>query len=121
MMLTCTRFQDTDAVLPGWVSLVFIPSIRRILLMQDPHMLVAIGFGQYGGRSYGCINAISPDNAGVRNFFYGLEAIPVHEQEFRILTELLHCPVHGKDGSIQNIDLVDFLHICNTNCIKQGL
>ena len=38
-----------------------------------------------------------------------LEAVSVHQKSLRTNGQLVECPVHGKERSVEDIDFVDFL------------
>ena len=76
--------------------------------MEAVHVVVAAGLGQNGGGGDGQVFTVAFHNGAEGNVGVGLETIAVDDDEFRAHAELVECPVHGQNGSVENVDLVDF-------------
>ena len=53
-------------VLRCGVAFVAVPTVVGVLLVEVVHVVVTVGFGQYGGGGYGEIFAIAFDDGGIR-------------------------------------------------------
>ena len=53
--------------------------------------------------------------------FVGLEAVPIDDDGLRAHLELIQGAVHGEDGGVEDIDLVDLLGGDNAYCPGKGV
>lgn len=94
----------------GRIALVILPAVVRVGLMALVHPVITPGLGQDGSCCNGAIQSVSADDTGVRYAQVGLETIAVDQQMLRMMVQLGHRAMHGQDGGLQNIDLVDLLN-----------
>lgn len=72
------------------------------------HPGIPVRFGQDGGCSNGFEFAITTDNAGMGDSQKGFEPVPVDQEMLRGWSECVDRLVHGPNGRLQDIDLIDF-------------
>ena len=63
----------------GGVTFVFVPMILGIFFVDAKHEVIAISFGEDGGRSNAHVCGIALDNGGVGDVFVRHETIAVDE------------------------------------------
>ena len=100
---------DGLAVLSRGVAHVVLPVVVGILLRQADHLVVAVGLGQDGGGSDGEVLAVALDDGGMGQVAVGLEAVAIDDDGLGPHLELVEGTVHGQDGGVEDIDLVDLL------------
>ena len=100
-------FFDGSIVRLCGVAHVVFPAILRKFLRNGAHIFVAMRFG----KNRRCGNAhhrgIALHDSAVGNIAVRLKPIAIHQNEFRLLLQLLQRAVHGKDGCIEDIDAVN--------------
>ncbi len=89
--------------------------------MKVNHVFVAPGFCQDGCGRNGSIQAIALDHTGMRYGAVGVKIVAIDEYVGRPDVQLIKCQVHGPDGCMQDIDLVDLFMIHTGNSPGQGL
>lgn len=94
-------------VLAGSVALVLDPIVLREFVMYFLHVIIAVGLGQYAGRSYGSINPIALDDTLMGNSFIRSEPVAVDQQKPGLWIKLLYGQVHAFKRSFQDVDLVN--------------
>ena len=104
-----TVSHDRFPVFPGRISFVFLPVVYRIFLGDPHHVVVAVGFGQYRGRSDGRIRRVAFDDATVRNIQRCPEPVSVDQQQLRFHRQSFDGAGHRRERSVQDVDPVDFL------------
>ena len=98
------------------ISLVFLPSINRILCIYGIHIVVAIGFGKNGGGSDREVFAISFYYRHMRCVVIRFETVSVHDNMLWSHFKLIQCSMHGEERGIQDIYLVYFFSTHYAHC-----
>ena len=115
-----TILTDGIAMDGGGITLVLIPMVLGIFLMNLEHIVVAIGFGKNAGGGNAHIGGIALDNGGVGNVLIGHEPIAVDEEVLGADFQLSHGTMHGKNGGTENVNFVDFIGRNDTYSPRQG-
>lgn len=121
MVLTDPVFLECLAVLEGAIALIAFPIIVWKFPMQATHIGVAPGLGQYAGRGDAGIDAVAFYYTFMSQGLIRTEAIAVDQQEGRFLPQLIDGHVHGLEGGLKNIDLVDLVVVYHGNGIGNGV
>ena len=79
--------------------------------MQLHHVFVPVRFGEDGSRRNRHVFTVALNNTMMRNLLVRIKTIAVYQQALWFYSELVKSPVHCRKGSIQNIDLVDFMWV----------
>ena len=91
-----------------------IPIVVRELFVQPVHIIITIRLGQNGCRRDGKILTVAFHNGGMRNIPVFPEAVTVDKQMLRAQLQPVNSAMHGKEGSVQDIYLVNLLGGDNT-------
>src|SRR5690606_18837430 len=75
-----TIFPKPFIMLPGRISHIGIPSIPGILIVEKRHQMIAMNFGQNGGRCNGSRAVIAPHHAAIGYGGGFRKAVAVHQQ-----------------------------------------
>ena len=109
MVRSRSPFGNSRAVLFSRVAFIVIPIIIRELLMKTIHIIISIGFSQYGSGSYRKILPVSFDYCRMGDIGIFIETVAVNEQMLRPDRELANSPMHGQKRGTENIYLINLL------------
>ena len=101
--------RDGRVVVRRGITLVAAPAILGVLLCQMSHVVIAEGLGQDARRRDGEVFAVALDDGGPWQVAVGLEAVAIDDDGLRADGELVEGAVHGEDGGVEDVYLVDFL------------
>ena len=107
-------------MLLGGITLVLVPVIERIFLMQGIHIVVAIGLRQDGSRCNAEVLPVAFHHRGMRQVLILLEAVPIYQQMLGTEIQLVDGPMHRQERRIQDIDLVNLFGSDHTDRPRQG-
>ena len=97
------------------VSLVALPVIHRIFLIQTVHIIITIGFSQDGSSGNRQVFSVTLYHGCMRNTPIRIKTISINQQMLWTYRQLVYRPVHRQKRCIQNIDFIDFFRRNYTN------
>ncbi len=103
------EFFNFVPVLLGRVTFVLFPVVNGKPAVEVFHVFVAVGFCQDGCGGDGHVFAVSFDHTGVGDVCIFLEAVAVDDDVLGSEGQLVQCQVHGGNGSVEDVDFVDFV------------
>lgn len=109
MVLGRSELLDGLPVRFGGVSFVLCPLVGGVIRRDLVHVVVTVGLGKDGGCRDGHVLAIPFHHALVFDALVGSESVTVYDEMFRPDLQLVDCSVHGEEGGVQNVYLIDFL------------
>ena len=90
-----TYFQNCLTVFYGRVALVAMPLIFGMLFGNLLHIIIAVGFSQYGCCRDAELFGIALNYAMVRGIVILVKAVAIDDQKLRLYMKLCYGPVHG--------------------------
>ena len=99
------------------IAFVREPVILGVFLGETVHVVITVGLGEDRSGSDGEVLAVAFDDSGMGDVggnitnhgTVGTKAVTVDDDGLRTDGELIEGPVHGEDGGIEDIDLVNLL------------
>lgn len=114
------QLPDSIAVFLGWIPDISLPTVARKFPRQILHQIITVSFGQYRRSGNGHVFRVSLNDTFKRQITVRLEAIAVDEQQLGPRGQLIQCEVHGSEGSIKDVDLVNLRMAHFSNGPGQG-
>ena len=104
------EFHQRFAVVLRAVAHIAVPAVFREFLVKPHHQAISIILRQYGGAGYAQEFAVALHDALVRDEIVRVEAVAVHQDEFRLGVQVLQGQVHSVDAGVQDVVAVDGFH-----------
>ena len=112
---------DARPMLCRRISLIVIPVVVGILLVQTVHIVITIGLGKDRGRSDIHQLAIALHYRLVRYIAIGFELIAIYHYILGAHFQCIQCTVHGKYRCIEDIYLVYLFGRDDAQCPSQRI
>ena len=108
---------DGLAVFLRGIAFVGAPVVLGVFFGETVHVVVTVGLGEDRGSGDGEVLAVAFDDSGMGDVggnitnhgTVGTKAVTVDDDGLRTDGELIEGTVHGEDGGIEDIDLVNLL------------
>lgn len=109
------------AMIGSGITFVPGPIVGRILVMQACHELVAMRFSEYRSGGNVAETTVSLDKCGERHLTPRAELIAVNYYRTGSNGKKIKSTVHGGDGSLKNVDTVNFSRLNHCDSPSYGV